>query len=278
MRKIYQNFRQISLVFGLILFTSNAQALDCTPTPDCGSLGYTKTEADCQEADVVLKCPHDQSKMFCLSQEEIDGNTAPKVGDILYSDKTLSKELIETKTPIGVVFDEENRLAVALDQKSLSWSMDDYYDSSSGTRISIDVPGLDNCSEFAAITTCSTNGKQNTAAIIAYVTSTGKTGKYPAAEYCASYKPSTVQVADWYAEGQWFLPSMKELETLSSNYEVVSAYLQKAGGVGLPSYYSWSSNEIDDANAWVKALNRGSSLSHSKSSSYDRYVRPVIAF
>ena len=187
-----------------------------------------------------------------------------KVGDILYSDKTFSADIIAGKKAIGVVFDADNRLAVALDQTSLYWSTE-----------RVDIPTLGNCNEAFS---CSTNGKQNTAAIMEYVKTNGKTGKYPAAEYCASYKPSTVyQDEAWYAEGQWFLPSMKELQTLYNHKAVVNASLQKVNAVTLTENGYWSSTEYSSNPAWGVRMNGGNTYYGSKYlSSYD--VRPVLAF
>ena len=243
---------------------STVQAQTCVMPPSCEDLGYTMTEADCGNAVKFLKCPHDQSKMFCLSQEEVDGNTVAHVGDIMYSDKTFSTELIKTKTPIGVVFDDANHLAVALDQTSLYWSTEN-----------VDIPSLGNCTQDPF--SCSTNGKQNTAAIMTYVKTNGKTGRYPAAKYCTSYKPSTVyQDEVWYAEGQWFLPSMKELQTLYNNKAVVNASLQKVNAVQLAEDYYWSSTENSDYSAWLLDMDNGSRYNYSKGN-YS-YVRPVLAF
>lgn len=249
----------------LTAFSVNkAQAQTCVVPPSCEDLGYTMTEADCGNAVKFLKCPHDQSKMFCLSQEEVDGNTVAHVGDIMYSDKTFSTELIKTKTPIGVVFDDANHLAVALDQTSLYWSPE-----------TVNIPALGDCSEAFS---CSTNGKQNTAAIMTYVKTNGKTGKYPAAEYCTSYKPSTVyQDEVWYAEGQWFLPSMKELQTLYNNKAVVNASLQKVNAVTLTNSLYWSSTEYTNNYAWYLDMYNGNT--HFTTKNYnDCYVRPVLAF
>ena len=43
------------------LFSFNAYA-ECTPTPDCASIGYTETSC---EGD-SLKCPFDITKMMCM--------------------------------------------------------------------------------------------------------------------------------------------------------------------------------------------------------------------
>ena len=49
------------------LFSSHAQV--CTPTPDCATMGYNKTEEQCVGLSVV-RCPYDINKLFCT-----DGQT-----------------------------------------------------------------------------------------------------------------------------------------------------------------------------------------------------------
>ena len=361
MRKMSKRMLQVSSALGLILTTSISQATECTPAPDCASLGYSKTATDCKGVDAI-KCPFDTSKLYCQKEETTtpsydypcsrenyvifsafpgnfiancaastiylqntgsmqsmwctktgrpivsiparagygdtsacnraynyavqtkiigccngDGNVTHllppvdtalatptmKVGDILYSDKSFSAGVLSGKKAIGVIFDVINRLAVALDQTSLYWSTE-----------RVDIPVLGNCSEPFS---CSTNGKQNTAAIMEYVKTNGKTGKYPAAEYCTSYKPSTVyQDEVWYAEGQWFLPSMKELQTLYNNKDVVNASLQKVNAVTLSSDYYWSSTEINNNSAWILKMSSGYTYNSSKNIIFR--VRPVLAF
>lgn len=239
-----------------------AKAQTCVQPPSCDSLGYTMTAAQCSSAAKFLKCPHDQSKMFCLSQQEIDGNTVGHVGDILYSDKTFSTEMIKSKTPIGVVFDDANHLAVSLDQTQLAWATGSYED----------IPALGNCTDGLS---CSTNGKQNTAAIIDYAKSKSKS--HPAAEYCVAYKPSTVYAdATWYGAGAWFLPSVKELNTLYTNRAAVNASLAKVNATALGSYTYWSSTEYSERYAWYVFLSSGSRDYGYKDNF--RYVRPVLAF
>ena len=238
------------------------RAQTCIQPPTCEELGYTMTADQCGDAVKFLKCPLDQSKMFCLTQEEIDGNAVGHVGDILYSDKTFSTELIKSKTPIGVVFDEANHLAVSLDQTQLTWG-----------GYGKDIPALGNCSDGL---TCSTNGKQNTEAIINY----GKANSvsYPAAEYCVAYKPSTVyQDETWYAAGAWFLPSVKELNTLYANKAAVNAALTKVNATTLGNEYYWSSTEYYNDYAWSLRMSDGSRINNYKYTNND-YVRPVLAF
>ena len=44
-------------------------AQTCIKTPSCADLGYTKTEADCS-GKTILKCPLDNSQVYCPSYEE----------------------------------------------------------------------------------------------------------------------------------------------------------------------------------------------------------------
>ena len=241
---------------------STSRAQTCIQPPSCDTLGYTMTADQCGDAVKFLKCPLDQSKMFCLTQEEIDGNAVGHVGDILYSDKTFSTELIKSKTPIGVVFDEANNLCVSLEQTVLAWAIS--YD---------DIPTLGNC--WVGLT-CSYYGKQNTEAIINYGKANNK--GYPAAEYCVAYKPSTVyQDETWYAAGAWFLPSVKELNTLYANKAAVNAALTKVNATTLGNEYYWSSTEYDNYSAWLLRMSDGSRDWTDKDYGIN-YVRPVLAF
>ena len=113
MRKLYKRMLQISSAFGLILSVTNSYAIECTPTPDCATLGYTKTASDCSGV-ASIKCPFDTSKLFC---EEKILKTCDSVGDVLYGDGTCAispDKLDSSRTPIGIVFDTSHRLAMAL--------------------------------------------------------------------------------------------------------------------------------------------------------------------
>ena len=121
------------VIIGLVPFNVYGE---CTPTPDCASIGYTETSC---EGD-SLKCPFDITKMMCMpcdssfrydcSGDNITGGTGsacggkyvscecsdteytfangecfpPRcpVGYIYYSDKSCSAELNNSKNPIGV--------------------------------------------------------------------------------------------------------------------------------------------------------------------------------
>ena len=94
----------LSGVLGTFFSTSAIAALNCTASPDCASLGYTMSAADCTDG-VKVACPTDTSKVFC--------KTMPALS-ILYGDGTVDKNILSGKTPVGIVFDEKNKLAVAL--------------------------------------------------------------------------------------------------------------------------------------------------------------------
>lgn len=66
-----------------ILTPFSAAAQSCIKTPTCAELGFTKAEADCT-GKTILKCPLDNSKVYCPSYEET--LKTYKVGDI-YTDE-----------------------------------------------------------------------------------------------------------------------------------------------------------------------------------------------
>ncbi len=228
----------------------------CPANATCSSF------SDCKSKIQSWSCNSGYEKSGNSCVQAIKSRTCQYVGDILYGDGTCADDvnkLDPNKSPIGVVFDVENRLAVALDQTRLYWSTE-----------TIDIPALGNCSEPFS---CSTNGKQNTAAIIAYSQSSGK---YPAAEYCASYQPSTVY-QNKYGAGQWFLPSLKELQTLYNNDSAVNKSLQKVNAITVYPNYYWSSTEGNSKGAWLLRMSVGSSGNFNKDYS-NYYVRPVVKY
>ena len=248
----------LTVLAGISTYPISARALDCTATPDCATLGYTMSAADCTDKPTV-KCPTDTSKVFCKK----DVFVACAVGSVLGNDKKCynAGNLPSTVKPIGVVFDVTNKLAVALDQTNLLWSNEN-----------VDIPTLENRNGTL-------NGQQNTATIIAYVKSSGKTGKYPAAEYCASYKPSTVaQSRDWYAEGKWFLPSIEELRTLLHKKRVVNASLQKVNVGTVSDNNYWTSVEVKTDRTYVVNMSTNSGGAYGIEKNSSKPVRPVLYY
>ena len=224
-----------------ILFTPAANAQNCVNSSRCDELGYTKTAADCAGLDTLV-CPFDENKVFCVFSEK-----SCEVGDILYKNKKCYVKAIDGKTAIGIVFDTEKRLAMALDEASLEWG-------GYGKEIGSAARG--------------TSGKSNTAAILAY----GETNniEYPAAEYCNTYSTAGTKAGDW------FLPSLEELKLLADNFSGINSLLTVLGKPTIGDEYYWSSSESSDSGAALQELPLDVTHFIKKYVSY--HVRPVLAF
>ena len=241
---------------------SHVQAQTCITPPSCESLGYTMTEADCEGYN-FLKCPFDTSKIFCASATEVGKMTqCDNVGDILYSDKTCSSGPISGKVAIGVVFDTEKRLAIALEQSEARWS-DSYFD----------IPNLTN---YATAPTADFNGKSNTKIIVDYCKANNES--CPAAEYAYNYRTEGTETGDWY------LPAGGELQSIYDNRVKLNETLQTLGKTlfeispsdsPINGTYRSSSENLSNY-AWYLCFNGGGWGFGAKL--YILYVRPVIQF
>ena len=260
-----------AMLFMTAFSVSTSRAQTCIQPPSCENLGYKQSEAECKSAEKVLKCPHDQSKMFCLTMAEIDPGSSGNAGDILYEDHTTRAEYVYVvdNRAIGVVFDPVNRLAIALDEKSLAWANSSGY--------GVDIPDLTNCTTNEL--TCGQGGKKNTEIIMSFKNANaGKNYSYPAAEYCSTYEPSSVnKVSSWFAKGQWFLPNVAELNILYQNKAKVDAALQALNRSKLQTGYYWSYTEGSSNYAWHLWMDDGGRICNYKSDG-NGYVRPVLAF
>ena len=246
---------------------------ECTPTPDCASIGYTETSC---EGD-SLKCPFDITKMMCMpcdssfrydcSGENITGGTGSacggkyvscecsssdyifsngsclcdsscKVGAIYYSDGTCSACVDNTKTAIGVVV-KDNELIVK-EIISMTWS-------SSG----IDVSELPNVNDATVVKT-DFNGKDNTLAIVK--TFPNDTIENNASVYCNSYSTKGSNAGDWY------LPAAGELYSYiygeGTNYNKIKATMANLGW-NFGNNWTYSSSEVSSWGAWVMRASDG---------------------
>ena len=239
----------------------------CTkPETDCAKLGYTKSVSQC--SDGYLKCPYNSAAVFC---EDIGAAVA--VGDILYGDGTVANSLVAGKTPIGIVFDTTNHLAVALTDinssgsagsSTMYWSTS-YYD----------IPALGNCTSSTDLMTCGVDGRANTTAILNCGSSCGTT---PAATATNSYEPSGCS-KDFCKKTKWFLPSMRDLITLYNAKSYVNASLSltaSSGAKTLTKSYYWSSTEFSSNYAWYLWMDDVSRYYGTKD--YSEYVRPVVKY
>ena len=266
----------------ILCANTNSEAADCKRVPDCETLGYTKTATSCKGEDVILKCPFDTSKYACYSPSTI---YEPKAGYYLYSDRSVSPKekygeyVAAGKKPIGIVFDPDNRLARALffaDKYgnpteggeyeagyfnkcvgAMSWG---YYSGSSLSEIT--------CKDDSALTSCATDGRKNTYALLA----TSLT-QDTVARAVHNYKPSGCSAAFCKA-GKWFLPSAKEIKTMEEK-----GLLLKVRG----NYVNyWTSTAKDDDAQWTLNMigggHFGSYPKSNTSGSNCLYALPVLAF
>ena len=195
-----------------VLGLSGVAEAACIQTPTCSSLGYTSSSS-CSGG---TKCPFGNAWNCTASENKTEltnkitelekqlteikrhiNSSSCQVGNILYSDFTCNSYVVANKTPIGVVFDIVNNLAVALEQKEkVAWSTTNF-------DIPALMPYVDYKSDY--------EGKKNTKAIYDYCKANNKS--CPAVEYAYTYK------TEGTSEGDWYLPAYLELESLMNNNE-----------------------------------------------------------
>ena len=264
----------------LVVGLSGVAEAACIQTPSCSSLGYSSSSScsggtkcpfgNYWNCDAINKVNSINSQITNLTNKittletkvtelQKDAATANcKIGDILYSDMSCNTNVVISKTPIGVIFDVTNKLAIGLEESSssLRWS-DDYFD----------VPGVDNIGDSTLAIT-DWDGKKNTSTILAYCRTKGKS--CPAFEYVNSYKTEGTQAGDWY------LPALGELNAIYGNKDALDIALRKIGGTKLGAGFHWSSSEYSNRMAWV--LHFDGSVNYFTKGNDNNYVRPVLAF
>ena len=206
--------------FSLALLTSAVSLMNVSSSlqaacvnGDCAAMGYTKTESAC-EGDII-RCPFDTSKVFCKEVEPL------AIGDLLFSDKTTGKNMVEGKTVIGVVVDTSRRLAAYKIETNRQWAKEGYQ------YTQMDVPNLPNLTNEQAKTDF--NGKSNTAALVA-----ASTSLYPAANYCNNL------TTEGTSKGDWYLPAAGELLLMLNNFQQMNIGFARAAGTQLTSGYNRS--------------------------------------
>ncbi|MFR3314038.1 MAG: hypothetical protein ACLTT2_07440 [Alphaproteobacteria bacterium] len=220
-------------MLGSLAASGAAAAQTCATPPSCETLGFTKSEADCDGLE-ALKCPFDQSKLYC---PQGGGNmSAAAPGAILYSDGTISDSVIASKTPVGIVayVNGSTGFAVSLTEVSKTWS--------SGHE---DVSCLTNYTSSSTAMT-DMNGKTNTMCIVNYENNNVKKYSYPAAEYCHTYSA----VSSGKGSSGWYLPAAGELYSMSFSYGAINLGLQKLSKTKISSDYYWSSSEYYYTNGY----------------------------
>ena len=222
-------------ILPLLLLTPTLTNAECTPTPDCASIGYTQTSCE----TISLKCPFDQSKLYCFPcdssyqypcsepNEYGDGescnnkyksccNTDCVVGAIYYSDTTCNTCLDTSKTPIGIVV-KDNELIMSQRTAKIQWG-------GFGTDIST-LTNYETSTE--AITDF--NGKDNTSKIVAQFGENADITLH-AGVFCYKYSTEGTNAGDWY------LPAAGELYSyVNHNYDKLNVIYSKLYG-----YYDYT--------------------------------------
>ncbi len=226
----------------------------CIQTPNCTTLGYTSTTA-CEGG---LKCPWGNA-WFCNVGGGGSGSNPDysncKIGDILYSDMSCNANMIVSKTPIGVVFDTTNGLAIAKDEfANLVWG-----------AVVEDVSGVQNSSSVST-STADWQGFKNTKAMY----EADKSGvNYPAIKKVLTYSTTGTE------QGQWYLPAAGELQAISTNKDTLNTTLAKIGGTQMSGNY-WSSSEQNSGSSYYIGIGNNSSTIGRKL--VKSKAKPVINF
>ena len=258
-----------------LLFSSSAYALEnCVTPPSCEELGFTVNVEDCTGSS--LKCPWDLSKAAC--KVNTNKPISCTVGSVLDGDQLCYEagKLPDGISPIGIVFDEENRLAVALTDVKKDGSADS--ETMYWAEKSYDIPSLKDCQYSdgdAAVDSCGIDGRANTTAILGCGSNCGT--RY-AAKAANTYNPSNCS-ADFCKQNQWFLPSMRDLVKIYANKSIINAslsLLSSFGAKALTESYYWSSTEHSNTYAWRFHMGSGYRVWSGKTGS--SYVRPVVKY
>ena len=268
------------------LLNSGVANAACIKTPTCSSLGYESTTSctggvkcpfgnawNCTASDLNNKISEITNKITTIEEkivkiEKENATSNCKIGDILYSDKSCNANVVASKTPIGVVFDTTNKLAIGLEEIVSNTFSNPW------TGEYFDVPSLPNITtDSAAI--ADWQGKNNTRLVLEYCKANGQS--CPAFEYVNSYKTEGTIAGDWY------LPAMGELNAIYENRDVLNTALGKVGGITLDfSTWScyWSSSEYSKIEVWEKCSGDylAESVSKYGEAGYSNITRPVLAF
>lgn len=203
--------------------------------------------------------------------------TSTAIGDYLFSDMTTGKDSSE-KTPIGVVFDPERKLAVAYEQQNLLWATNQSYglthtncsyESVTGSTGTVsenpfDIEYLPNMKDADHALT-DWYGRSNTKTIATYCSNNHL--NCPAAFYANNYTTTGTYSGDWH------LPSAAELNAIIKNKDV----LNKVTGFTKIDGNYWSSSEKDICYAYQQYSGNTKPPAQSKNAT-SRYVRPVINY
>ena len=101
----------------LLLSVQSAAAQVCTVPPTCDALGYTKSAAECG-SNPMLKCPLDQSKVFCHSTTTPSNEYAYSCGSGGYIRTVLTNAMINNCSFKTIVLAPDSHFLCSATNKS----------------------------------------------------------------------------------------------------------------------------------------------------------------
>ena len=204
-------------------------SIDCSTLPSCSELGYSMTASECGNMS-KLKCPFGEY-YFCPTELEEAKEVNCESGSILYDDFKCYTGFPTDKVPLGVVFDDENKLAVTFDEGDYTfWSecqTSDYYN---WCRYTATDSPLTNCSSAEG---CNSLGVCNS--YLSAIRGEQNYGYVLDACDAAGHDPETYNV---------FLPSAKELLQILAIKDQFNEALKQVRKHYSSRYFTDTSGEI----------------------------------
>ncbi len=282
-----RNYRY-NLIFSgvLLLLVSSAKSMasNCVSSPTCASMGYTKSATDCKDK-IAVKCPTDSTKVFC--EDETSTQTPLS---ILYGDGTVSKNIVSGKMPIGIVYDEANKLAVSLTDvkkdgtagsETMSWGAG-YLGKVGGFCT---FTAEKDCETLnASGSYCAPDSQKNTQSILSttQIITDGYGTKYICKDYpyaaigSQNYTPSGCS-KEFCSKTKWFVPSMQELQKIYSQKDTINSVFNSLRlGNKLQSGVYCSSNTSSSYKIWTLDFTQG--IQNKVLQDVNCYLRPVIYY
>ena len=260
----YINYSLALGVLSFVCMASDSYSQTCqTVYGSCNSLGYNKTESQCPGDK--LRCPWDTSKVACFSS----GSSSVYDLPVLFSNGEISYSNIGSASPIGIVFDKQRRLALALTTVKKDGSPSDLVNGfcrtaspcqvsetkmywSSNNKSNGDVAEILNCSvsseasgdngQILDYRSCGIDGEYNTNASLSNSSYSSSVGTLYALKAARAYQPSVCSVS-FCKKGKWFLPSLEDLIIIGNLKGAIASTMTQLGlNYYLPSAL-WSSSE-----------------------------------
>ena len=308
--------RNITLLTGTMLFlpmTATAQSINCTPSPDCASLGYTETS--CPDGAGV-KCPWGNT-WFCTktcdelgfsytcsgtgyaggSGEVCNGKyqSCTCASGYEWKDGTCQKEILKPEwgkcngsaknCNIGDILYSDRTCSPQNISGKTPIAVVVYKSSDGNCAQAMALNSIGNykwsseyvdlsLNNFTSAHAASTDYQSCTNTVI--ITAAGGKSKYPAAWAAKEYSTEGTKARDWC------LPAAGIMTSIKNNMSVINAGFILTGGTQIDtSSFYWSSSEYSGNYAWYSNFSYdyglgNSGYAYNKSYSYE--VRPVLAF